>query len=85
MESRRAALERMLHKIALHPILQQDGDLKLFLESDTFNVDVKQKEKQATGADGGGGGLFGSIGGAFSGSGKFVETDDVSSTVKICA
>ncbi|KAF3937189.1 hypothetical protein ABW19_dt0203158 [Dactylella cylindrospora] len=78
VESRRAALERMLNKIALHPVLQQDGDLKIFLESESFNVDVKQKEKQAASAETGGGGLFGSIGigGAFSTAQKFVETDE---------
>ncbi|KAJ6260941.1 Vacuolar protein-sorting-associated protein [Drechslerella dactyloides] len=78
VESRRAALERMLNKIALHPILQQDGDLKIFLESESFNVDVKQKERQATTVESGGGGLFGSIGigGAFSTAQKFVETDE---------
>jgi sorting nexin-1/2 len=30
----------MLNKIASHPILQHDGDLKIFLESEAFNVDV---------------------------------------------
>ena len=46
VESRRAALERMLNKTAAHPILQHDGDLKLFLESDSFNVDVKHRERK---------------------------------------
>ncbi|KAJ5217198.1 hypothetical protein N7468_010206 [Penicillium chermesinum] len=46
VESRRAALERMLNKIAGHPILQHDGDLKIFLESEAFNVDVKNKENR---------------------------------------
>ncbi|KAK6355267.1 Vacuolar protein sorting-associated protein 5 [Orbilia brochopaga] len=78
VESRRAALERMLNKIALHPILQQDGDLKIFLESESFNVDIKQKERQTATVESGGGGLFGSIGigGAFSTAQKFVETDE---------
>ncbi|KAK6503502.1 Vacuolar protein sorting-associated protein 5 [Arthrobotrys musiformis] len=80
VESRRAALERMLNKIALHPVLQQDGDLKIFLESESFTVDIKQKERQAASAEtasGGGGGLFGfGVGGAFSTAAKFVETDD---------
>jgi len=44
VESRRAALERMLNKSATHFILQHDVDLKLFLESEAFNVDIKHKE-----------------------------------------
>ncbi|SPQ21297.1 30e92cfd-e687-487f-9ed4-4e11597ced81 [Thermothielavioides terrestris] len=46
VESRRAALEKMLNKIAAHPTLQLDADLKLFLESEAFNVDVKHKERK---------------------------------------
>ncbi|EGX47699.1 hypothetical protein AOL_s00083g207 [Orbilia oligospora ATCC 24927] len=77
VESRRAALERMLNKIALHPVLQQDGDLKIFLESESFTVDIKQKERQTVSAETGGGGLFGfGVGGAFSTAQKFVETDE---------
>jgi sorting nexin-1/2 len=74
VESRRAALERMLNKSAAHPILQHDGDLKLFLESDAFNVDIKNKERKDPGL-GESKGMFGSM---LSGSsGKFVEHDDV--------
>lgn len=77
VESRRAALERMLNKIALHPVLQQDGDLKIFLESESFTVDIKQKERQTASTETGGGGLFGfGVGGAFSTAQKFVETDE---------
>ncbi|KAK6536968.1 Vacuolar protein sorting-associated protein 5 [Arthrobotrys megalospora] len=77
VESRRAALERMLNKIALHPVLQQDGDLKIFLESESFTVDIKQKERQTASVETGGGGLFGfGVGGAFSTAQKFVETDE---------
>ncbi|KAH0542554.1 hypothetical protein FGG08_003059 [Glutinoglossum americanum] len=65
VESRRAALERMLNKTAAHPILQHDGDLKLFLESEAFNVDVKHKEKKEPGLSESKG-VFSSIGGAFS-------------------
>ncbi|KAF3491829.1 Methylthioribulose-1-phosphate dehydratase MDE1 [Arthroderma uncinatum] len=46
VESRRAALERMLNKIAAHPTLQHDGDLKIFLESEAFTMDVKNKENR---------------------------------------
>lgn len=74
VESRRAALERMLNKTASHAILQHDGDLKLFLESDAFNVDIKNKERKDTGL-GESKGMFGSM--LSSSSSKFVEHDDV--------
>ncbi|KAH7381652.1 Vps5 C terminal like-domain-containing protein [Pyrenochaeta sp. MPI-SDFR-AT-0127] len=73
VESRRAALERMLNKTATHPILQHDGDLKLFLESDAFNVDIKNKERKDAGL-GESKGMFGSM--LSSSSGKFIEHDD---------
>lgn len=74
VESRRAALERMLNKTASHTVLQHDSDLKLFLESDAFNVDIKNKERKDPGL-GESKGMFGSMLG--SSSGKFVEHDDV--------
>lgn len=73
VESRRAALERMLNKTAGHPILQHDGDLKLFLESDAFNVDIKNKERKDPGL-GESKGMFGSM--LSGGVGKFIEHDD---------
>ncbi|PWW75339.1 Vps5-domain-containing protein, partial [Tuber magnatum] len=73
VESRRAALERMLNKTAAHPILQHDADLKLFLESEALSGDIKHKEKQPVGENKG---MFGSLGGAFSGGGKFIENDE---------
>ena len=75
VESRRSALERMLNKIAAHPILQHDGDLKIFLESDAFNMDVKHREHKEPGL-GESKGMFSSIGFSASSSGKFVEHDD---------
>ncbi|KAL7271241.1 Vacuolar protein sorting-associated protein vps5 [Rhizina undulata] len=77
VESRRSALERMLNKTAAHPILQNDGDLRLFLESEALNVDIKHKEK-STQPVGESKGMFSSLGGAFTGGlgGKFVETDE---------
>lgn len=77
VESRRAALEKMLNKIAAHPTLQLDGDLKLFLESESFNVDVKHKERKdplPTESKG----VLGSLGINVGGGSKFVEQDDVS-------
>jgi sorting nexin-1/2 len=76
VESRRAALERMLNKTAAHPTLQHDGDLKMFLESESFTVDIKHKErKEPVLAESKG--LFSGIGISVGGGGKFVEQDEV--------
>jgi sorting nexin-1/2 len=75
VESRRAALEKMLNKTAIHPTLQHDPDLKLFLESETFNVDIKHKERREpipTESKG----VLGSLGINVGGGNKFVEQDD---------
>lgn len=77
VESRRAALERMLNKIASHPILQHDADLKIFLESEAFNVDVKNKENREPDL-GQNKGMLSSLGINVGGGSKFVEHDDVS-------
>lgn len=79
IESRRMALERMLNKIAGHPVLQHDGDLKTFLESEAFNVDIKHKDraKDPLLASENSGGFMSSIGlGGGGGGGKFIEHDD---------
>jgi sorting nexin-1/2 len=65
----------MLNKAAAHPMLQHDGDLKLFLESDAFNVDIKHKERKEP-LVGESKGMFSSIG-LGSTVAKFVEHDDV--------
>ncbi|KAJ5349829.1 hypothetical protein N7541_007556 [Penicillium brevicompactum] len=75
VESRRAALERMLNKIAGHPILQHDGDVKIFLESEAFNVDVKNKENRDPDI-GPSKGMLSSFGISVGGGSKFVEHDD---------
>ncbi|TEY84087.1 hypothetical protein BOTCAL_0021g00080 [Botryotinia calthae] len=75
VESRRAALERMLNKTAAHPTLQHDGDLKLFLESEAFNVDVNHNELKEPGL-GESKGMFSGLGISVGGGGKFVEHDD---------
>jgi sorting nexin-1/2 len=63
----------MLNKAAAHPVLQHDSDLKLFLESEAFNMDIKNKERKDPGLNESKG-MFGSmLGGS---SGKFVEHDD---------
>jgi sorting nexin-1/2 len=74
VESRRMALEKMLNKIAAHPTLQHDGDLKIFLESEAFNMDVKHKERKEP-AIAESKGLFSGIG-LGGGTSKFVEQDD---------
>lgn len=76
VEARRAALEKMLNKIAAHATLQHDPDLKLFLESESFTVDVKHKERREplpTESKG----VLGSLGINMGGGSKFVEQDDV--------
>ncbi|KAI1913242.1 Vacuolar protein sorting-associated protein vps5 [Ophidiomyces ophidiicola] len=75
VESRRAALERMLNKIAAHPVLQHDADLKIFLESEAFNMDVKNKENREPDL-GQSKGMFSSLGISVGGGTKFVEHDD---------
>jgi len=79
VESRRQSLERMLNKIAAHPTLQHDADLKLFLESEAFNVDVKHKERKEPLVGESNKGVLSSIGIGGS-SAKFVEHDDVCSS-----
>ncbi|KAL1844467.1 hypothetical protein VTK73DRAFT_2463 [Phialemonium thermophilum] len=75
VESRRAALEKMLNKIAAHPALQHDPDLKLFLESETFNIDVKHKERREPNL-GESKGMLSTFGIHVGSSTKFVEQDD---------
>lgn len=76
VESRRMALEKMLNKIAAHPTLQHDGDLKIFLESEAFNMDVKHKERKEPGL-GESKGMFANLSLGVGGGIKFVEQDDV--------
>ncbi|CRG92328.1 Sorting nexin-1 [Talaromyces islandicus] len=75
VESRRAALERMVNKITAHPVLQHDADLKIFLESETFGIDIKNKENREPDL-GQSKGMFSSFGISVGGGGKFVEHDD---------
>lgn len=75
VEGRRAALEKMLSKIAAHPTLQHDADLKLFLESEAFNVDIKHKERRDP-LPPESKGVLGSLGINVGGGSKFVEQDD---------
>ncbi|KAK5668383.1 Vacuolar protein sorting-associated protein vps5 [Batrachochytrium dendrobatidis] len=45
VETRRSALERFICKVAAHPILQLDTDMRLFLESETFSYDKRSDRK----------------------------------------
>jgi sorting nexin-1/2 len=66
----------MLNKTASHPVLQHDADLKIFLESDAFSLDVKNKENREPDL-GQNKGMFSSLGINVGGSGgKFIEHDD---------
>jgi len=76
VEARRQALERMLNKIAQHPLLQRDIDFKLFIESEAFNADVKQRDKANAIAESKG--FMGTIGlGSGTFGGKMPESDEV--------
>lgn len=70
----------MLNKIAAHLILQHDGDLKIFLESESFSVDVKARERKEPDMPSESKGMFSSLNLSVGSSTKFVEHDDVSIT-----
>lgn len=73
VQQRRLALERCIQKIANHPVLQKDPDLKLFLESDTFALDIKHRKAEIAHERGG---LMATIGQSIVGP-RFHETDEV--------
>lgn len=76
VESRRMALERMTNKIAGHNVLQHDSDLKTFLESESFNVDIKHKNHRDPLLGSESKGFMSSIGISSGSGGKFIEHDD---------
>jgi sorting nexin-1/2 len=45
VQSRRMALEKCINKTANHPVLSKDADLKMFLESDSFALDVRSTSR----------------------------------------
>nr|CAG8488611.1 5774_t:CDS:10 [Entrophospora candida] len=72
IENRRQALEKCLNKIISHPNLYKDRDLKIFLESDNFNIDVVRRNEEPKG-------VLKSLGEAVSNVtafNKFTEMDD---------
>jgi sorting nexin-1/2 len=46
IETRRLALQRCLGKITSHPVLQLDPDLRMFLESDNFAMESKNRRPE---------------------------------------
>ncbi|KAF9563121.1 Vps5-domain-containing protein [Agrocybe pediades] len=72
VKQRRLALEKCIQKTANHPVLMKDPDLKLFLESDTFALDIKHRKAEIAHERGG---LIASIGQSITGP-RFHETDD---------
>ncbi|KAH9888986.1 Vps5 C terminal like-domain-containing protein [Cubamyces lactineus] len=72
VQQRRLALEKCIQKIASHPVLQKDPDLKLFLESDTFALDIKHRKAEIAQEKGG---LITAIGQSIAGP-RFYETDE---------
>ncbi|KAI0629115.1 Vps5-domain-containing protein, partial [Trametes polyzona] len=72
VQQRRLALEKCIQKIANHPVLQKDPDLKLFLESDTFSLDIKHRKAEMAQEKGG---LITAIGQTIAGP-RFHETDE---------
>ncbi|ONH69647.1 Vacuolar protein sorting-associated protein 5 [Cyberlindnera fabianii] len=86
IEGRRFALERMLVKISESPALQKDPDFLMFLQSERFTSEAREREKAASAQsiftehdadslNNSSGGLFGSLGGTFSFQPKVVEPD----------
>ncbi|KAG1795190.1 Vps5 C terminal like-domain-containing protein [Suillus plorans] len=72
VQQRRLALEKCIQKIVNHPVLAKDPDLKLFLESDTFSLDIKHRKAELSHERGG---LMASIGQTLTGP-RFHETDE---------
>ncbi|KAG6833009.1 hypothetical protein H0H87_012595 [Tephrocybe sp. NHM501043] len=72
VRQRRFALEKCIQKIANHPILGTDADLRLFLESDTFSLDIKHRKAEIAHERGG---VLASIGQSIAGP-RFHETDE---------
>ncbi|TFY66263.1 hypothetical protein EVG20_g4834 [Dentipellis fragilis] len=74
VQQRRMALETCIMKIANHPVLMKDADLKLFLESDTFSLDIKHRKAEIA-QERGSGGLMYNLGLAGL-TQTYVETDE---------
>ncbi|BGP16058.1 Vacuolar protein sorting-associated protein vps5 [Rhodosporidiobolus nylandii] len=73
VENRRLGLQSALNKIVSHPMLVGDPDLRLFLESDTFHIDIKQRKLEPTATEPKG--FLSGLSSSFSGP-KFIEQDE---------
>lgn len=87
IEGRRFALERMLKKISENPVLHNDPDFIMFLQSERFSSEAREREKAAGASsiftehesdsmNSNSGGFLSSIGGAFSFTPKIIEPED---------
>ncbi|KAG6821426.1 hypothetical protein H0H93_010150 [Arthromyces matolae] len=72
VRQRRFALEKCIQKIANHPVLGKDADMRLFLESDTFSLDIKHRKAEIAHERGG---VLASLGQSITGP-RFYETDE---------
>lgn len=72
VQQRRLALEKCIQKMANHPVLQKDPDLRMFLESDTFALDIKHRKAELAQEKGG---LMATIGQSLAGP-RFYESDE---------
>ncbi|KNZ60137.1 hypothetical protein VP01_1606g8 [Puccinia sorghi] len=72
--ARRVALEFFLQKTVNHPMLTSDPDLKLFLESDAFSLEIKHRRQDSSHQTG----WLANIAGP-----RFVETDEFFENRKI--
>jgi sorting nexin-1/2 len=72
VRQRRMALEKCIQKTANHPVLGKDPDLRKFLESDSFALDIKHRKAEIAHDRGG---FIASIGQSITGP-RFHETDE---------
>ncbi|EIM86643.1 Vps5-domain-containing protein [Stereum hirsutum FP-91666 SS1] len=72
VQQRRIALENCISKIANHPVLGKDADLRFFLESDNFALDIKHRKAELAQEKGG---LLANLGQSIAGP-RFIENDE---------
>ncbi|KAH8916372.1 Vps5-domain-containing protein [Atractiella rhizophila] len=75
VENRRHGLQDFLERCTSHPILYEDNDLRLFLESDTLSMDAERDGRRTSAMGVGGAGLLGMVGSVVGGA-KFIEFDE---------
>ncbi|KAH6915925.1 protein transporter [Coprinopsis sp. MPI-PUGE-AT-0042] len=72
VRQRRLGLEKCIQKMANHPVLSKDTDLRLFLESDNFSLEMKHRKVETPHENKS---FIASIGQSLTGP-RFHETDD---------